>query len=215
MFENQRGSIDTDQSASYTQRSIRVSAIMGDPVVPFPSSTNPFSVVKQSSQLSDLGTKSQKIVPPSDVKKPVERPGPFKNYQMPKQAERPGSMSGALASKNHHNRKQKSKDIAVGEHAQEQRLEIGPITVQVLQPPRNQPRMANVKSTASLAKQTGNVGAKSHMAAEGAGGGALGRKRKSTVAPPSKNETKSLNAIRNRNNLVRSGTGSTLAMTNF
>lgn len=34
MFENQRGSIDTEQSASYTQRSIRVSAIMGDPVAP-------------------------------------------------------------------------------------------------------------------------------------------------------------------------------------
>ena len=46
MFENQRGSIDTDQSASYTQRSIRVSAIMGDQMAPLSQSTNPFTLVK-------------------------------------------------------------------------------------------------------------------------------------------------------------------------
>jgi hypothetical protein len=52
-----------------------------------------------------------------DFQKIVDRPGPFKNYQMPKQAERPGSMSGAVGNKNNHNRKPKSKDILISEHA--------------------------------------------------------------------------------------------------
>ena len=73
----------------------------------------------------------------------------------------------------------------------------------------------SVKSVNSAVppKQMG-MAAKSQVASESTGGG-LTRKRKSTAAPPSKNETKSLNTIRNRNNLVRSGTQSTLAMTNF
>ena len=74
----------------------------------------------------------------------------------------------------------------------------------------------SVKSVNSAVppKQMG-MAAKSQVASESTGGGGLTKKRKSTVAPPSKNETKSLNTIRNRNNLVRSGTQSTLAMTNF
>ena len=45
MFKNYMESIDTDHSVSYTQRSIRISAILGDSFAPFPSSTvqNPFS----------------------------------------------------------------------------------------------------------------------------------------------------------------------------
>jgi hypothetical protein len=44
--------------------------------------------------------------------------------------------------------------------------------------------------------------------------GAL-KKRKSTIAAPSKNETKSLNSVRNKNNLVRAGTMTQMAMAGF
>lgn len=37
------------------------------------------------------------------------------------------------------------------------------------------------------------------------GSGTIAKKRKSFVAAPSKNETKSLNSVRNRNNLARQG----------
>ena len=58
MFKNPRDSIDTEQSASYTQRSIRVSAIMGDSAVPLPSSSvgNPFATLnKQTNNNKDNG----------------------------------------------------------------------------------------------------------------------------------------------------------------
>lgn len=70
MFENNRGSIDTDQSASYTQRSIRVSAIIGDPIVDLPSanSFNPFSLVRKS---NDNSAKKSNDSPELKIKKPL------------------------------------------------------------------------------------------------------------------------------------------------
>jgi len=35
LFENPKASVDTEQSQAYTQRSIRISALMGDPLAPF------------------------------------------------------------------------------------------------------------------------------------------------------------------------------------
>lgn len=73
MFENAGGSIDSEQSASISRRSIRVSAIMGDSVVPLPQSsvTNPFSTLQRKSealsvknnvkQVSQSPLKSQRV----------------------------------------------------------------------------------------------------------------------------------------------------------
>ena len=67
--------MDTEQSQAYTQRSIRISALMGDPLAPFalPQLQEPFS----QNQTAKIPMKAQVM---------CNRPNPFLNYQQPKES---------------------------------------------------------------------------------------------------------------------------------
>lgn len=84
MFKNYMESVDTDQSASYTQRSIRISAILGDSFTPFPTQSvqNPFlTQTNKSRQLpqESVGKKQQNS--PLKGNRMLEKPAPSKNVE--------------------------------------------------------------------------------------------------------------------------------------
>ena len=117
-------------------------------------------------------------------------------------------------------RKHRSKDAAATGNAQqfEQRKEIAQITVQITQPQKN-PQKADkstksITTTATIVKQ-GSAALSKNQSTNDTGSGAIAKKRKSFVVPPSKNETKSLNSVRNKNNAARqAGANSSLACQN-